>query len=340
MRQRRVTIREVAAEASVSITTVSHSLNGKGEVDRATRARVLEVAQRLGYRANPAARALREGNYGALGLVIPTFDAYPGAAEIISLDYYMQLAAAAAGEALDADRPLTLIPARDDGAAVSRLRVDGLIVADPKTNDPYVGAARARGVAVVTVEADPATPQDIWHVDGDNAADTCRLLDHLWAAGARHIALIAPQPLWGWVVESRDAYLSWCGEHQVPALIEHAGLQQLESSAQEAATRVLSRPDRPDGVLTVADRHADGVVGAARALGLAIPRDFLLASAIDSRSLQVMPVPVTAMDLQPGARGVAAASLLLKQISGEPVDAPVVVPGLLTVRASSIPLHR
>lgn len=335
MGTRRVTIREVAAEANVSITTVSHSLNNKGEVDSATRARVFEVAQRLGYRANPAAKALRDGNFGALGLVIPTFGASPGASEMIALDYYMQLAAAAAGEALDVDRPLTLVPARDDGGAVSQLRIDGLIVADPRADDRHVSVARSHGIAVVTVEADVAHPDDTWRVSADNAADTRRLLEHLHSSGARRIALIAPEPLWGWVQESRDAYVDWCKSHAQRPLIEHAGLERLEVSAHAAATKLLSRRNRPDGVLTVADRHADGVVAAARELQLSISGDFLLASAIDSRSLQLMQVPVTAMDLQPGLRGAAAVRLLLRQISGEPHSGPVIVPGVLNVRASS-----
>jgi DNA-binding LacI/PurR family transcriptional regulator len=52
----RVSIRDVAREAGVSVTTVSHALNGKGRLNVDTRRRVREVADRLGYRPNPAAR--------------------------------------------------------------------------------------------------------------------------------------------------------------------------------------------------------------------------------------------------------------------------------------------
>src|SRR6266550_6155811 len=65
------TIHDVAKAAGVSVTTVSHALNGKGRVDPNTRARVAQVVHRLGYRANRHARGLRMGRSGSLGLLLP-----------------------------------------------------------------------------------------------------------------------------------------------------------------------------------------------------------------------------------------------------------------------------
>ncbi len=60
----RVKIGDVAAAAGVSITTVSHALNGKGRLPEATRRRVREVAERLGYQPSALARGLRAGAVG------------------------------------------------------------------------------------------------------------------------------------------------------------------------------------------------------------------------------------------------------------------------------------
>ena len=86
----RPTIRDVAKAAGVSVTTVSHALNGKGRVDPETRALVGRVVRQLGYRANRHAQVLRSGRTGALALMLPV-QADVGSNEALSLDFYMRL---------------------------------------------------------------------------------------------------------------------------------------------------------------------------------------------------------------------------------------------------------
>ena len=82
-----VTIHDVAKEAGVSAMTVSHVLNDHPHVRETTRERVLDVITRLDYRVNVAARNLRTGRTGTIGLAVPEIDRpYYGrlAAEIIA----------------------------------------------------------------------------------------------------------------------------------------------------------------------------------------------------------------------------------------------------------------
>lgn len=67
----KVTLKDVAREAGVSLATASYALNGKKEVGDGTRAHVVEVARKLGYQANLAARAMKTGRSGTIGLLIP-----------------------------------------------------------------------------------------------------------------------------------------------------------------------------------------------------------------------------------------------------------------------------
>src|SRR6185295_14136328 len=76
-RLERAGIRDVAAAAGVSITTVSDALNGKGRLPDETRSRVREVADRLGYRPSAAARTLRTGRSGLIGLTVTTYGEEP-----------------------------------------------------------------------------------------------------------------------------------------------------------------------------------------------------------------------------------------------------------------------
>src|SRR5690606_9590863 len=73
----RAGIRDVAAAAGVAITTVSDALNGKGRLPDTTRRPVRTVADRLGYRPSAAARTLRTGKSGLIGLTVTTYGEEP-----------------------------------------------------------------------------------------------------------------------------------------------------------------------------------------------------------------------------------------------------------------------
>ena len=123
---------------------------------------------------------------------------------------------------------------------------------------------------VVTIEADTERPDFDWHANSDNARTMRLLLDHLAAAGARRIALVAPAWPMAWAVESVAAYRAWCAEHAMPELLD-----------TEAAP-LLDLAEPPDAIVGMVERVAAGVVAAARSRGLDVPGDLLVASAMDS----------------------------------------------------------
>ena len=180
----RPTVRDVAAVAGVSPTTVSHALNGKGRVDSRTRRRVEDAATRIGYRANPVARNLRAGRTGMLSLVLPTIGHDATTNEALALDYYMRLASAAAAAAFAHEYALLLPPPLRSGADLRDLPIDGGILADPEMNDPRLSMFRALNLPVVTIERDLGDDDDAGASSSDNDANTRIVLDHL-AQGAR-----------------------------------------------------------------------------------------------------------------------------------------------------------
>jgi DNA-binding LacI/PurR family transcriptional regulator len=83
LRQNAVTIRDVAREAHVAVGTASRVLTGSPRVRQETRERVLAVAERLGYRPNPTARALAKGKTNTLGVLVPFFFTRQNHVEIV-----------------------------------------------------------------------------------------------------------------------------------------------------------------------------------------------------------------------------------------------------------------
>src|SRR5579872_6839450 len=132
-----VTIRDIAREVGLSVTTVSRALGGHDDVAESTRARIHEVARRLDYHPNAAARSLQNSRSNALGLVVPltlhrAYDAF-------WLEFIGGMAAACTQHGYD----LSLSAA--NGSAdmpfrrwVRGRRVDGLVVCDVLVEDPRI----------------------------------------------------------------------------------------------------------------------------------------------------------------------------------------------------------
>jgi len=309
-------------------------LNGKGRVDPATRARVAQVVQTLGYRANRHARSLRSGRSGMLALLLPTGDGGQ-LDEALSVDFYMRLASAAAAAAFAHDQALVLLPPTVVEASLRGLPIDGGIVADPSPRDPRAHLLRKLGIPVVTIERDLGRPEDVLYVASEADANTRNLLDHLASRGAQRIALLVPRADWGWATQTLSAYESWTREQGLPQLAVPVAMQQGEYNAFVAARRLLAGPNRPDAIFAVAARFVRGVLRAARASGRRVPQELLLAAGVDSFHAREGDPPVTALDLHPERQAEAAVAMLLACVSGDRAEAPRYIPATLRLRRST-----
>ena len=330
----RPTIRDVAAAAGVSPTTVSHALNGKGRVDAATRARVEATAVALGYRPSRVAQGLRSGRTGTLGLALPEMPDTAGSAEMIGVDFYLQVAAGATRAAFASDHALLLLPTLRDAADVQRLGLDGAILNDPATNDPRIDAFDAAGVPVVTLDRDLGRPQRPW-VASDTQANTRRALDHMAEAGAHRIALLTMAAQWSWLVDTEEAYQAWCTERGREPLVQRSPLNVTDAIAAQNAGALLDRRRPPDAIFTPPERYAVAVGRAAATRGLALGSDLLLAAGVDSHEARTHDPPITALELHPARQGAEAVRLLEAILAGQDPGAPRLVEAELRVRAST-----
>lgn len=204
----RAGIRDVAAAAGVSITTVSDALNGKGRLPDATRRHVREVADRLGYRPSAAARTLRTGKSGLIGLTVTTYGDEPFT--FTEFAYFAEMARAATSAALARGYALVILPATSRHDVWSNVALDGTVVIDPSDQDPVVSELVRQGLPVVS-DGRPAgsLPVTAW-VDNDHEAAVLGILDHLADAGARRIGLLTGTSTDTYTHLSTTAYLRWC----------------------------------------------------------------------------------------------------------------------------------
>ncbi|MFI6285113.1 LacI family DNA-binding transcriptional regulator [Streptomyces sp. NPDC051018] len=318
-------IKDVARAAGLSITTVSHALNGKGKVSARTRERVRLLADELGYRPNPAAQVLLTGRTGVVGLAAGHQSAE--AWERTYRPYYASLTAGAMVEAVDRDYALVVVPSRPGTDLWTRIPMDGLIVVDPVAGDPVITEALHRGLSVVT-DGRPLDPGhgSIPYVHSDMLSGVPLALDHLHESGGRRTALLTGPQLDSYTLDSERAYTRWCEDRGLPATVERV---RDGEPAHDAARRLLASPDRPDAVHALNETYGEALRAAARELGLAIPGDLRI-TAMGDREPGIRPA-LTLLSLAPRRIGALCAGMLIDVLNGgtpKPLSVPcTLIPG-------------
>lgn len=269
-----VTLQEVARVAGVSPRTVSNVVNGYRHVAPHTREHVQAVIDALGYRANAAARSLRTGHTGLLGLVVPALDQ----------PYFAELARAVVREATaasftvvvdqtdgDPDRERELLLQGPRGAMF-----DGLILSPlALTASDLLGADPDRRPVVLLGERTVDTSFDHVHIDNVTAAREAT--EHLVGLGRARIAAIGLQ------ADSRaqtgrqraEGFMLALAEAGLPA---HPHLLRYVDSYDRASgfaqmSAVLDGDVLPDAVFCFSDVLAMGALRACLTRGIRVPED-------------------------------------------------------------------
>src|SRR5215217_1344933 len=269
-----VTLTTVAKAVGVSPTTVSNAYNRPHKLSAALRARILGVAGDLGYPGpNPAARSLRRGRAGSIGLLFGEELTYvfhdPGA-----LEFLRGLAEGTARH----NNVLQLIGALDaDGQEGSSLLanaiVDGLVVWSLPDRHPLVRLARERNIPLVT-HGSPRL-EGVPFVGMDDRAAAAAAAEHLVQLGHRSFAIVS-QPFG----PSRRARLHDAAKPGRPSYrvtrerlagyraVVDAPIYEIAVNSRDegrrAALALLQAGPRPTGVLAMSDELALGVLAAAR----------------------------------------------------------------------------
>lgn len=332
---KRVGIRDVAAAAGVSRTTASDALTGRGRVGEETRRLVEETARRLGYRANPHARMLRRGRSGILAVASSMVQSQ--STDLSGAEYFAEVVGSSATTALSHGYAIVLLPLNPDIDQLDQFAADGAIILDPVLGDPMIERLEAHGVPVVTTGRPPDRPPDLatW-VDNEIAAAARSAMDLLAERGASRVALLTNEPTRSYTIDTIDAYESWCADTGRAPIVVSTGPLASESTGYDVALRLLDGDDRPDAVYTPLDRLALGTLLAARACGLRVPEDLMIAAGSDSPGTRASDPAITALRLDPRRIGQTAAELLIERIEGEAwAHRHVVLPTELAERGST-----
>jgi LacI family transcriptional regulator len=262
----RVTLKHIAEETGLSSAAVSYALRGL-QVTPQTQARVREAAERLGYEADPIARALASGRTDTIGVLCGSL-----------ADGWQREVAAALGRGLISvgRTPFTLDAGNDperEAMLAKRLvdqRVDALIVL-PVDPGSKAWASLARKTVLVAVGDGLPNAEPAAEVVFDNVTGVSHGLRLLAAAGHTRVTVLTPSDR-----STPDRPAEQVVQRVAPELGIEAQLRTCPHDLEAAAAVVrehLTGTDPPTAFLCLADTIAFGVYAAARDLGLTVPDD-------------------------------------------------------------------
>ncbi|MEU8545889.1 LacI family DNA-binding transcriptional regulator [Streptomyces roseoverticillatus] len=319
---RRPTIKDIARRAGVSESAVSFALNGRPGVSEATRERVRRVAEQLGWQPSTAARALSGEGAATVGLVL----ARP--ARTLGVESFFLQLVSGVQEALAVRRFGLLFQVVEDldaECAVYRRwwaerRVDGMLVVDPRAEDPRPGLLGGLGLPAVVIGAPAvaappgAAISTVW---ADDTGAMASVISHLHTLGHRRITHIAGLPE---LAHTRRRMACLRAEAARRGLPDARSVTTDYSDAQgaEATRRALAGPRPPTAIVYDNDVMAVAGLAAAAERGLSVPVDLSVVAWDDSALCRNTHPALTALTRDTASFGRHAAEHLLSLLDGAP----------------------
>lgn len=334
-----MTITDIARLAGVSPGAVSFALNGRPGVSEKTRARILEIAAEHDWLPSSTARALAGARAGVIGFAVNRSARTLGA-EAFFTDLIAGVQSALAPHRLALQT--LLVPSIEEEMATYRRwrsahQVDGVVIIDPRDDDPRMPALRDLGLPAVVIGSEASRPGDpaTLRVDDRQVADA--LFAHLVDLGHRRIAYVSGPAEFQHTRRRVEALNALAAEGVSGSAVATDSTPVATATALDA---VLASGSRPSAVVFDSDVMAITGLRTAQDRGLAVPRDLSIASFDDSTVAALVQPSITCMTRDTFTLGADAASFLLDQIAATAVlpDRVAAVP-VLTVRESTAALR-
>lgn len=326
-----VTMKDVAQLAGVSITTVSHVVNGTRAVAAETKERVLDAVAKTGYTGDVIARSLVTGGTRSLGVAI----------SLVANPYFAELMQAVESEATAAGYTLLLVDTHDEAETeeysirmLRARRVDGLLLTpSPGAVATVLPELRRLNIPTVLVDRLPGN-QPIDQVGPENVQAVSALVQHLGELGHRRIGMISGAA--GLTTSSERALgyrlgLGRAGLAWDPDLVASGESTSVQGAV--ALSQLLSLPAPPSAVVAGNNAMMVGVLHEARRRQLKIGTDLAVVGYDDVEWADLVDPPLTTMAQPIADIGRTAVRMLLARIK-DPAREPQ------TVRLPAKLMHR
>jgi len=333
---RPATIKDVARELGISISTVSRAMRDFPDVNPATRQAVLQMAEQLDYQPNQVALSLVTKHAHSIGVIVP------------NLDYFFATAVRGIDEmALEAGYTVLTCQSNESyGREITNTqrlvntRVDGLIVSlsSATSNVDHFRRLLLRGLPMVFFDR-VGTDLEASKVVLDNKDGAVQAVGHLIEQGCRRIAFLGGPASLFISNQRQEGYLATLRAHGLPIieeLITHGEFDR--EHAYRATLQLLDGEVRPDAIFAMSDRLAVGALLALRERGVRVPEEVALVGFNDEPVMSLLTPSVSSVAQPAFDMGKVAAQLFIEMLNSDQSLPPqtVVLKPTLVVRESSL----
>jgi LacI family transcriptional regulator len=314
-----LTIKDIAKELRLSVSTVSKALRGSHEISAETKKTVLEYAHAHNYKPNPIAQSLKRGRSKSIGVIVCNIDN----------NFFSQAINGIESVARQKDYNVIITQSREsyewevaNGEHLSSRSVDGLIIslsAETKNVD-HLMKLHEKGLPIVFF--DRVTDEIATHkVIANNYKGAYEATRHLLEQGFRRIAHITSSGSLSNTLERLEGYkraLADAGivpDERYIKFCQHGGMIQEE--AQQALTELLQLKDKPDALFTASDRLSTTTLHLLQKMKIGVPQEMGLVGFTNSISADIFNPSLTSV-VQPALEmGQIATDMLIQLIESK-----------------------
>lgn len=328
---KRLTIKEIAKMAGVSMTAVSFVLNNKPGVSDETREHIQRIIDETGFRPNLNSKKLLFNKSFHVCIMIN-----PNASPFEDLFYFEVMRgilnkSRAYGYNITIDEPIC--DGNELPDAIYTGDTDGMIFMQD-ISDTLTEKAIASGIPFVIVDSHSLTDR-VTSINPDYCGAAYTAASYLLELGHRDIAIISSNVVDTFQAQTLLGYTNAMNERGLtpaPEYVEHSVSN--ETGAYKAAKILFTRDNRPSALLCTVDTFAVGALHCAKDLGLRVPQDVSIVGIDDILLARYMEPKLTTVGIDKVHMGELAMDLLLQKIQGETPDS-ISLPMELVVRDSA-----
>ena len=331
-----VTIRDVAALAGVSPSTVSRTCKNHPSISRETKEKVRQAMAQLGYEPN-----VPSGNGQAsqlIGIILP-----PSSRDVYENAFYLEAIRGISQFCNGWEYVSTVVTGQDDEELLRAVRTlakedhaGGFIVLYSREHDPVIDYLYSEGLLYVLIGKAKQYANQTIYIDNDNLLAGQEATEYLYGLGHRKIAYVGSEYTMLFSAERKTGYQMALSRHGLPLIADYCvEVGQISLDENEPFLTLVNLDDPPTAAVVSDDILAVALKRVCVQQGLSVPEDLSIVSFNNSLFARISSPQLTSVDINSFQLGIEAASQLINHIENPNLLATkIIIPHSLIIRGS------